>query len=235
MTRRSSRSWGIPAAVLLLLAFCFIGLGIWQIERRAWKHELIASIDARIHKPAIAAPGPNDWPRFIASEEQYRHVRVEGRYIPDRDTRVRAVSDLGSGYWIMSPLSTGEFTVLVNRGFVSQGAKERPVPSGRLNVTGLLRITEPKGGFLRSNDPARGRWYSRDVAAIAEARGLVLTAPYFIDAVATPEAKGYPIGGLTVVKFSDNHLVYALTWFTLAVLCAAGVWRLVTRSARYAA
>jgi surfeit locus 1 family protein len=81
-----------------------------------------------------------------------------------------------------------------------------------------LRITEPKGGFLRSNDPAADRWHSRDVPAIAARRGLTRTAPYFVDADAT--GTGWPRGGLTVIRFPNNHLAYALTWFGLAALVA---------------
>ena len=92
-----------------------------------------------------------------------------------------------------------------------------------MTVTGLLRASEPGGGFLRANDPARDRWYSRDVAAIARARGLGEVAPFFIDADATPNPGGYPVGGLTVVAFRNDHLVYALTWFGLAGLSLFGV------------
>jgi surfeit locus 1 family protein len=87
---------------------------------------------------------------------------------------------------------------------------------------GLLRLTEPKGGFLRSNDAVANRWYSRDVSAIADARGLAHVAPYFVDADAKPNPGGFPIGGLTVIRFANNHLVYALTWFALAIGLAAG-------------
>jgi surfeit locus 1 family protein len=93
---------------------------------------------------------------------------------------------------------------------------------GSVRVTGLLRITEPGGGFLRSNDPAADRWYSRDVAAIAARRGLGGTAPFFLDAEAAAGPGRYPVGGLTVVSFPDNHLVYALTWFGLALLALGG-------------
>ena len=95
-------------------------------------------------------------------------------------------------------------------------------------ITGLLRTTEPGGGFLRSNDPTAGRWYSRGVEAIARARGLRDTAPFFLDADATPNPGGYPVGGLTVIAFRNNQLVYALTWFALAALSVAGAvmaWR----------
>src|SRR5262249_18990521 len=81
-------------------------------------------------------------------------------------------------------------------------------------------MTEPKGGFLRHNDPAHDRWYSRDVTAIAAARGLSDVAPFFIDADAVPGENEYPIGGLTVVRFPNNHLIYALTWCGLALMLA---------------
>ncbi len=94
-------------------------------------------------------------------------------------------------------------------------------------MTGLLRITEPRGGFLRTNDPAGDRWYSRDIAAIAAARGLSNVAPYFIDADATPNPDGWPRGGLTIVKFPNSHLVYALTWFGMALMTLVGFGLLV--------
>jgi surfeit locus 1 family protein len=85
-------------------------------------------------------------------------------------------------------------------------------------------MSEPKGGFLRANDSSTNRWYSRDVAAISAARGLPDAAPYFIDAEAIePAIAGTPIGGMTVISFANNHLQYALTWFTLAVMLAGGV------------
>jgi surfeit locus 1 family protein len=81
-----------------------------------------------------------------------------------------------------------------------------------------MRVSEPHGGFLRTNEPAADRWFSRDVPAIARARGLGVVAPFFVDADATPNRGGYPIGGLTVVQFRNSHLIYALTWFALAAL-----------------
>jgi surfeit locus 1 family protein len=88
-------------------------------------------------------------------------------------------------------------------------------------VTGLLRMSEPGGGFLRPNEVGRDRWYSRDVAAIRLPRAGAV-APYFIDAERAPGAVGLPAAGLTVLTFPNNHLVYALTWGVLAVMAAAG-------------
>ena len=131
---------------------------------------------------------------------------------------MQALTVDGPGFWVVTPLEmTGGKIVLVNRGFVPSERRE-PVmrgegnPPGLVNVTGLLRISEPGGGFLRRNNPAGDRWYSRDVAAIASARGLSEVAPFFVDADAAPNPGGWPRGGLTVISFPNNHLVYALTW-----------------------
>ena len=100
---------------------------------------------------------------------------------------MQAATELGSGYWVMTPLQLADGgTVLVNRGFVlpewrkaQAGAAQAPAQA---SVTGLLRMGEPGSGFLRNNDPAANLWYSRDLPAIATARGLSDVAPYFIDA-----------------------------------------------------
>ena len=95
-------------------------------------------------------------------------------------------------------------------------------------------MSEPGGGFLRRNDPGAQRWHSRDVAAIAQAQGLDAAAPFFIDA-GIPDANApapmdaetsttagpWPRPGLTVVRFHNSHLVYAITWFGLAAMVAA--------------
>lgn len=219
------------AAAALVAAALLAALGVWQVERRAWKHELVAAVDARIHAAPVAAPGPDRWRGINAKDDAYRRVTATGRFAHDRETLVQAVTERGAGYWLLTPLETPDFTLLINRGFV---AKERSDEArragsnvaGPVTVTGLLRITEPEGAFLRANDPAANRWYSRDVMAIAKARGLGRTAPYFVDADATPNPGGYPVGGLTVVRFPDNHLVYALTWFALCALSLFFAWRL---------
>lgn len=212
--------FGLGAAVVFVT---LIGLGTWQVQRRAWKLDLIARTDARVHAPPVEAPGPASW-AAIGPQDAYRHVRLSGQFINDRETLVQAVTDDGAGFWVLTPLRRPDGTlILVNRGFVP-GSRKDPATrqagqlSGPVQVTGLLRLTEPGGAFLRANDPAGERWYSRDVAAIAAARGLSDVAPYFVDADATPNPGGLPVGGLTVVSFPNNHLVYAITWYGLAAM-----------------
>ena len=217
---------GVHLAVVALVATllaAFVALGVWQLERRAWKLALIDRVERRVHAAAVAAPGRDAWRGFDAAAEEYRHVRVSGRFDLDRTTFVVASTDEGRGFWAITPLRTDDGgVVLVNRGFVQTVARSLAPPSAVVVVTGLLRPSEPRGSLLHANDPTRDRWYSRDVEAIANARGLAPVAPYFIDADAgaTPSSPGAaPIGGLTVVEFRNDHLGYAATWFTLAGLC----------------
>ena len=165
-----------------------------------------------------------EWAAITAARDEYRHVRATGTWLDDRVTRVAANTVYGPGSWILTPLRLADgSTILVNRGFMAQDARSQPAPAGaEATITGLLRMTEPGGALLRANDPAADRWFSRDVAAIAAARGLSDVAPYFIDADATPSEPDAPIGGLTVLAFPDNHLVYALTWYGMAAGLAFG-------------
>lgn len=220
-----------PMKRLLLLGLTLVGillftaLGVWQVERRTWKLALIEAVDARAHAPPISAPSPAEWRRRSPGEWQYRHVTVVGRFLHDRETLVQAVTEQGNGYWVLSPLVTADGTcILVNRGFVPPERADRrtraqALPANSVRVTGLLRTSEPAGRLLRPNESREDHWYSRDVEAIARKRGLASVAPYFIDADASPNPGGWPVGGLTVIAFPNNHLVYSLTWFSLALLC----------------
>lgn len=238
---RSTRTLLVVAVLALVGIAGLIALGAWQLERRDWKLHLIAQVEQRVDAAAIAAPGQAGWSTISADNDEYRHVKATGHFLNDRETLVEAVTERGSGFWVVTPLVTDQgFTVLINRGFVPSERRDVATRiAGQIDsetsVTGLLRISEPGGGFLRGNDPKGNRWYSRDVGAIAAERQLTETAPYFIDADAKPNAGGLPVGGLTVVAFPNNHLIYALTWFALALMLTGAVvfvaideWRLRT-------
>jgi surfeit locus 1 family protein len=222
------------ALALSLIAFfvtfgvaALAALGVWQLERRVQKLDLIERVAQRRSAAPIAAPGAAAWPDLTEAGDAYRRVHATGRFLAGQDVLVKAVTALGGGFWVVTPLNTDDgFTVLVNRGFVPpewrDGVAAKPPVAGEVVVTGLLRMTEPKGAFLHANDAASDRWYSRDVAAIAAARGLGDVAPYFIDADASADSSELPRGGLTVMAFPNNHLLYALTWFALALMLLAG-------------
>lgn len=217
-----------------LFMLVFAGLGIWQLERRSWKLDLIARVEARIHAAPVAAPGPAEWPKISAAADEYRRVVLQGRYLDGPETLTMAVTERGPGFWVLAPFrSDAGFIVLVNRGFVPEDRRgpgeRRATGTGEARVVGLLRLSEPVGGFLRNNDPAAGRWYSRDIAAIASGRGLAEVAPYFIDVDVATEPGPLPQGGMTQVSFRNTHPIYALTWFCLALMSAGAAIFLIRR------
>lgn len=247
-------------AGFLFLTFC--ALGTWQLFRLDSKLELIAQVESRAFGTPLAAPGPESWPQLTRTGFEYLRLNVAGHFLEQHTVYALAVTKLGSGFWMLTPLRTAQgFDVWVNRGFVPQrpsveesprdlNSNEAPHHQTPLySVTGLLRLSEPEGGFLRANLPADGRWYSRDVAAMSAAKGLTNTAPYFVDAFevrdttllhpkrttkpgkpSEPPTAAAPVPGLTVLKFHNNHLVYALTWFGLALMVAGiTAWLLLSK------
>ena len=284
-TPRSTRARRAFALCAALLCAGFFALGIWQIERLQWKNALVAQVDRRVHATPVAAPRPSAWTTLSKDNDEYRHVRLAGRFLDRLSTRVQAVSELGAGFWVLTPFildgsgsgridNDGGAIVLINRGFIPTDATAADAGPGPTTLTGLLRMSERGGGFLRDNDPAHDRWYSRDVQAIGAARGLARVAPYFVDQDAithvapaqgsdstirqvqgaAPQIKNgsdpndhevrgvesriksgsdpesgpvAPVGGLTVISFHNNHLVYALTWFAMGLMAAGAGYAIV--------
>ncbi|RYE55356.1 MAG: SURF1 family protein, partial [Hyphomicrobiales bacterium] len=163
---RKRTSFGLIAfaAFTVVCALGFAALGIWQVERLAWKNQLVEMVETR----STAAPTDLDasnWSEIDAEASEYLRVSASGRF-EGTDTLTQAVTVFGGGFWVMTPLHLADGrTLMVNRGFVTAAERDAgiPRPEGAVTVSGLLRASEPDGGFLRANDPSSGRWYSRDV------------------------------------------------------------------------
>ena len=246
VAQRSSWKTFLLFAFLVLCSVVFASLGIWQVQRLSWKLDLIAAVDTRAHGNPVPIPAVDTWSEVDIEELEYQRVMLSGEYDHDAEVQTLAVTELGSGYWVMTPLLLKDAgAVLINRGFVPQELKEPearsvPPPSGQATVTGLIRASEPEGGFLRSNDPDNDRWFSRDTAAIGVAQNLSPpVAPFFVDAgsprssaidemlLATDEDISYPQEGMTVISFHNSHRVYALTWFVLALMSCFGIYLVI--------
>jgi len=229
---RAARITLIVSAALASLGF--LALCGWQVQRLGWKQDLIARIERQVHAEPVAPPSAS---AEVSRADEYRRLRLRGEFEP-REVLVQATTELGSGHWVIAPLRLDDGgAVLVNRGFVppEQRAPERhAAPAGPVELVGLLRLTETGGGPLRRNEPAEGRWYSRDVAGIAAQLGLVgPVAPFFVDEAADPtQPQRWPRPGLTVLRFTNNHAVYATTWLALAAMTAAAAIYLVREERR---
>jgi len=216
------------------------GLGMWQLERLAWKEALIADVAARAAAPPIDAPPPADWPNLAPADYEYRHVRLTGVYDLAHQALVFRALDQprgrfgGPGYLVLTPLRLADGSdVIVNRGFIpfdqrNSFAETQQQTPGPVIVSGLMRASEPRNWFTPADDPAHGQWFTRDPGAIAAALKLPHAAPFTLDADATGAAGDLPQGGETILAFPNNHLAYAFTWFGMAlalvgVFCAYAV------------
>jgi surfeit locus 1 family protein len=207
----------VPAMLLLL------ALGSWQIQRLYWKRELIEQRQAAVSAAPVAVRSLED-----AKEMEFRHVTDEGVFLHDKEIFLGATSEVGrQGYQILTPLlEPGGRMVFVNRGFIPAELKD---PAGRaagqlagtVRVQGLLRL--PPAGrpawFLPDNRPDLNYWFWVDLPAMSAADKLEpdRVASFYIDADASPNPGGWPKGGVTRLALPNDHLQYAITWFSLAV------------------
>src|SRR5256885_16544563 len=65
----------ISVGIALFLGFIF--LGSWQVQRRAWKLDLIERVDQRVHAAPAALPPPAEWPQITAADHEYRAVQAK--------------------------------------------------------------------------------------------------------------------------------------------------------------
>lgn len=229
---RAARIALIVSAALASVGF--LALAGWQVQRLSWKLDLIERVEQRLKAEPVAPPAAT---AEVTKADEYRRLRLRGQFEP-REVLVQATTALGGGHWVLAPLRLDDgSTILVNRGFVppeQRAPEQHAAPAGPVELVGLLRLTETGGGPLRKNEPAQGRWYSRDVAGIAAQLALTgPVAPYFVDESADPaQPLRYPRPGLTVVHFANNHAVYAATWLALAAMAAAAAGYLVREERR---
>ena len=233
------RSLIAPGLATLVALAIMISLGIWQLERKAWKEGLIAQIEARAHEGPSAIAAEPEWPAWTAASDEFRRVRLSGTFRHDLEIQLHGLARLRDsavqGYYVFTPLALeGGATVLVNRGFVptelrNPKTRAEGQVAGPVSVTGLVRAPERGGWFLPANDPGRKEWFVRSVADMARADGLERVAPFYVDADASPNPGGWPRGGQTQLTLKNDHLGYALTWFGLAAtlvgVFAVFAWR----------
>jgi surfeit locus 1 family protein len=225
--RQAGLVWPTVAALAGLAVL--IGLGTWQLQRKAWKEGLLAQIAARVQaEPIPLSEALRRW--HNTGDVEYLHVRLSGRFLHERERHVFAVDDrLGPGFHVYTPLETPERQlVLVNRGFVPaalEGPSLRPAGqvAGEMTLTALIRRPTPRGSFVPASEPERNMFYWPDhagmLASVRETgRGELTPVLFFVDADAEPaNPGGFPRGGVTRLDLPNRHLEYALTWYGLTL------------------
>jgi surfeit locus 1 family protein len=213
-----------PTLAAMAVFSVLVGLGTWQMQRKAWKDGLIAQISSRLAAPAISLDEALDRARSD-DDLEYARVIVEGRWLPGQEWHYWTATSSGPGWHIYAPLETaGRKVVIVNRGLVADRYRDpatRPEPDGRgVRLVGLARRAEVRNTFTPDNDEVRNIWYWRDLDGMAgsmpgETKARVV--PFFVEAERGAEAPPVPQGGVTRIDIPSNHFQYAMTWYGLAL------------------
>ena len=229
--------WSFIVFMLALTAL-WVVLGVWQLERLAWKEGLIAQVTARFTQPPTPLPPAAQWPGLDLDSYDFRPVSISGQYVPDKIVPVFiGLTDAkgqydGPGYWLMAPFApdTGG-TVWVNLGFVPQAQLSsylhaNNVSKGHMLMVGVATVSEDPGPFTPPPDTTNHIEWVKSPARLSAMAGL--SGPLLdltVDAPAGPPG-ALPQGGETVVDFPNNHLGYAYTWFGFAIItpCLLAAW-----------
>ncbi len=213
----------VPTLITVVGVTLLLGLGTWQVFRLAEKNAINALRAERAGAPAVPLPARIDDPGAWA----FRRVAVTGEFRHDRELYLHARSLNGNtGYHVVTPLVRPDGPpVLVNRGWIPYERKDPATRTagqvkGTVTVEGILRFDARRGWLMPDNDPTRNVWFWYDLPAMAEAAGVPDAAPLYIEAGATANPGGVPIGGQTQIQLPNNHLQYALTWYALAIALA---------------
>ncbi|MGE3148181.1 MAG: SURF1 family protein [Pseudorhodoplanes sp.] len=234
----------VPVIFAGLAFLLFVALGTWQVERKAWKADLIARITQRFEAAPQPLPPERTWTVLDATQAEYRRVAFRARFLPPpsgdpRDAEARVYSagsglrdDVkGPGYFVFAPakLSDGSI-VVINRGFVpgSPSADSQPQarPEGEIEIVGILRWPEQRGWFVPAYDPKNDLWYARSLFEMTSQKRWETTAPFYVEQESPMPAGGIPKPAALKPTLPDNHLQYALTWYGLAavVVVMAALW-----------
>ena len=228
----------VPGLLALLGLAVLIALGVWQLERKAWKEGLIETLAQRLAAAPADLPGPLIWSVLDPAKHEFRRVTFPAEFLHEQEALVYTTgsalrSDVsGPGYWVFTPARlTGGSLVIVNRGFVPEG-RQNPASraegqvTGVVDLVGAMRWPEARGWFAPKDEPQRNVWYARDHLAIAAWKNLTDVAPFYIAQETPLPPGGLPRPGPLTVHLRNDHLQYALTWFGLALvlLVVSAIW-----------
>jgi surfeit locus 1 family protein len=235
---------GIVAPTILTVALlaALLGLGNWQLDRKAWKEGLIDTLDRRLADAPAALPPAASWQQLTAAADEYRRVQFRATLVPHQEALVFTSGSTfrpdveGPGYWVLAPARLADGgVVVVNRGFVPEGRQDAAAHddggTGPLDLVGVMRWPELPGWFTPQPDQARNIWFARDQLAIATADHWGEVAPFYVEQESPQPPGGLPQPGPLKVNLPDDHLQYAITWFGLAAVLA-GTFAFWLRSRR---
>ncbi len=213
----------IPLLFGLIGVAVLVALGIWQVQRLAWKEAVLAEIEARIADEPVPLPASPD-----PVADRYRPVEMTGRFAPGILRVLVSRKQVGAGYRIVSPFETAAGrSVLVDRGFVKVNASLSPPPAGEVTVTGNLHWPDDRNSSTPENDVSGNTWFARDIRQMAKTLGTEPVLVVLRD-LSQPDQSVTPLP-VDTSGIPNDHLEYAITWFSLAAIWAAMTGYLIWR------
>lgn len=210
--------FGIVGVAILL------NLGAWQMRRLAWKTEIIETVEARMNAPAEAVPAQPD-----PETDRYRRVDTEGEIEPGELHVYTSAPPHGVGYRVIVPLTLADGRrILLDRGFVPIEEKAAARHLGPITVEGALQWPRESDSFTAAPDHDENIWFARDVSLMSEALD---TEPVLLVTRASDDPD-QPMPLPVALNIRNNHLEYAITWFSLALVWAVMTVFLLSRIKR---
>ena len=234
----NARRGGLALPVLFALTafLVFIGLGTWQLDRKAWKEELIATLTLRSSTEPADLPDASRWPAMNQTDDEFRRVKFRAEFLPAREALVYSSGSAlrpdvkAPGYFVFAPARTEKGAIVViNRGFSPDArarAPDSPKPPGMIEMVGALRWRERAGWFVREHDEAEDTWFARNHLAMAAHNEWGFPGPFYVELERPVPPGGLPRPGPLSVNLRNEHLQYAITWYGLAAVLAVmfGWW-----------
>lgn len=217
------RRWILPLVLGVAVAALLASLGVWQLRRMAEKEQQLAAIQRGIEQPPVPLPA------VVDPSMKYRPVVTAGTTTGEEILVLSGTHDLGGGYNVISAFQTaGGRRIMVDRGFITQDDRRKPRPPVSLTVAGNLHWPDEQGSATPEPDLNAGIWFARDVPRMA---GFLRTEPVLIVASAVRgDDQGILPIPLDITDIPNNHLSYAIQWFSFAVICLGMtiglVWRI---------
>lgn len=217
----------LPFVIFATAVFAmFIGLGIWQLQRLAWKEGILAEIEAKIAEPAVALPAAPD-----PGADEYLAVRIAGSFGPGEILVLVSSQDYGPGFRVIAPfVTTDGRRIMVDRGFLPTPARDTARGAGTAEIEGNLHWPDERTRATPADDVAGNWWYARDVARMA---AHLDTEPVLVIARTPTDPAILPMP-VDTSGIRNKHFEYAMTWFLFAatwvVMTGYGLWRIRRRN-----
>ena len=213
-----------PTVFFVFSLIILVSLGTWQVKRLIWKNDLISFYLKQSTNNIINLHKEN----FVSEEIEYRKVRLTGKFLNKKEVHITGKTYEGNaGFHVVTPflMQNGNY-VLVNRGWVSENYKEAKSRSFSLineetSVIGLIRYPQKKGYFVPENEPDNGFWFTIKPTEIKKHLKIdkeTFIIKFYVDALRQEKKINLPIGIKEKINIRNQHLSYAITWYSLAIV-----------------